>query len=209
MSFPISIDLEYMKIAVIGFGKVARRKTTSLIERGATVFVYSNKFENLDEYVHYLKNGKLKTIEKDMNFENLSGLDEFDIIVAATSDSYLNERIAQYCLERRKLVNCASDRKYSNFIFCSNIYRGKLSIGVSTDGASPALAGNIKKSIEKILDDGDIERRIDILAKLREYAVNNIVSQAERRKYLREISTYRIGELEAELEEKYGCDTSV
>lgn len=83
-----------------------------------------------------------------------------DFVIAATSDETLNARIAKLCEERNILVNVVDDKEKCGFLFPSLIREGKLSIGISTEGASPRVAttfrarlsADIPERMEEILD---------------------------------------------------------
>ena len=72
-------------------------------------------------------------------------------VIAATDDREMNHRISRLCRERGLLVNVVDDRQACSFIFPSLVKRGKLSVGISTEGASPAGAVHVRKLLEESL----------------------------------------------------------
>ena len=72
-----------------------------------------------------------------------------DFVIAATSDEALNARIAKLCEERNILVNVVDDKEKCGFLFPSLIREGKLSIGISTEGASPRVANHVPCPVKR------------------------------------------------------------
>ena len=71
------------------------------------------------------------------------------MVIAATNDSQTNERIAAEAIDRGILINVVDVPKLSNFIVPSYLRRGDVTIAVSTNGKSPALARKIRSELEK------------------------------------------------------------
>ena len=74
-------------------------------------------------------------------------------VVVSTGDRTEDHRIAALCQAQRIPVNVVDDQPACTFVFPSLITRGKLSIGISTDGASPAAAVQLKRKVESLLPD--------------------------------------------------------
>ena len=74
-------------------------------------------------------------------------------MVAATDDKALNARVASDCRERGIPVNSVDDRENCDFYFPALIGRGSVTVGISTGGASPALAAALREYIEALLPD--------------------------------------------------------
>lgn len=74
-------------------------------------------------------------------------------VVVSTGHQAEDRRIAALCQAQRIPVNVVDDQPACTFVFPSLITRGKLSIGISTDGASPAAAVQLKRKVEAVLPD--------------------------------------------------------
>lgn len=74
-------------------------------------------------------------------------------VVVSTGNQTEDRRIAALCQAQRIPVNVVDDQPACTFVFPSLITRGKLSIGISTDGASPAAAVQLKRKVESLLPD--------------------------------------------------------
>lgn len=79
-------------------------------------------------------------------------------VVVSTGDQAEDRRISALCQAQRIPVNVVDDQPACTFVFPSLITRGNLSVGISTAGASPAAAVQLKRKVEEVLPDhtGDI-----------------------------------------------------
>jgi precorrin-2 dehydrogenase/sirohydrochlorin ferrochelatase len=71
------------------------------------------------------------------------------LVIGATDDPELNEKIGREAKECRILCNIADEPGECNFILPSLVCRGDLTIAVSTAGKSPALAKKIRLNLEE------------------------------------------------------------
>ncbi|CAM5272441.1 precorrin-2 dehydrogenase [Bacillus safensis FO-36b] [Bacillus safensis subsp. safensis] len=91
--------------------------------------------------------------EKKVDAEDLK--DAF-FIVAATNDPSVNEWIAQTA-QPHQLVNCVSQSELGNVMVPKVVKAGKVTISVSTSGASPARTKQLAAAIESLLEEEDID----------------------------------------------------
>ncbi|MGL5754403.1 MAG: precorrin-2 dehydrogenase/sirohydrochlorin ferrochelatase family protein [Paraclostridium sp.] len=187
MSYPIMVDLKEKNITIIGGGKIAYRKAKNFINFGYKVNLVSLEF--IDEF---------ESIKDKINFI----IDEYDekyiknsfIVVAATNNKEINEKIGIFCREKDKLVNVVDNTQLSNFIVPSCVKRGDLIIGISTSGKSPSLAAKIKRDLELVYDDSYIEY-IDLLGELRDKILKKYNDPNEKKRLLNQIINLNIEEL--------------
>ena len=165
MLYPINLELKDVEITIIGGGDVAYRKCKNFLAFGKTVKVVSNKF--IDEF--YKLKDKIEMIEDIYKEEHIKN--SF-IVVAATNNKEINERIGICCRKSGKLVNVVDDIELSNYTVPSYIKRGDLLISISTGGKSPSLSSKIKKELEEKYDDS-YEEYINILGKMRKEIIKN------------------------------------
>ncbi|MCV9887598.1 NAD(P)-dependent oxidoreductase [Metabacillus halosaccharovorans] len=134
---PLHIDVNNRQVLVIGGGKIAYRRLLLFLDEGANITVISpeiiNDIEDLSQKKQIL--WKQKKVE-------LSDLQQAFIIVAATNDPAVNEWVSEN-VNNHQLVNVASDMTKGNFIVPKSVKKGRLSISVSTNGASPKRAKEI------------------------------------------------------------------
>ena len=72
-------------------------------------------------------------------------------VIAATDDRELNHRISALCQEKGILVNVVDDKDYCGFLFPSLVKEGKLTAGISTAGASPQIAAELRSRMAREL----------------------------------------------------------
>jgi precorrin-2 dehydrogenase len=141
--YPIMLDIRKRSVIVIGGNHIAAQKAAALVASGAQVTVQSTEFcaelrdmNQRDEIV--LRNKMYETGDLAGSF----------VVVAATNDPALIESIWQETQERGQLVNIVDVPARCNFIVPSILRRGQLTVAVSTEGASPALAKRIRQHLE-------------------------------------------------------------
>jgi precorrin-2 dehydrogenase / sirohydrochlorin ferrochelatase len=143
MHYPLFLDLTDQPVVVIGAGKVAARKIRSLLAAGARVTAISPQAYRLPKAVRWIKRCYRRG--------DLTGA---RLVVAATNDLRINERVCAEAKRRRQLVNCIAPPAAGNFIVPAVARRGKLTIAISTGGLSPALAKQLRRDLERILRSG-------------------------------------------------------
>ena len=129
------------KVVVIGGGRIAERKITGLIEAMAVVTVISPKLT--PELTEYAEEGKINWKKKDFTADDIQ--DAF-LVIAATNKPEINLAVKKVAAPHQ-LISLVDNPEESDFILPAVVNRGKLSITVSTSGASPILAKKIKQEI--------------------------------------------------------------
>lgn len=177
--YPLYLNIKGKKCVIVGGGKVAYRKACSLRDAGADVTVISP--ETCPEMV----NEKGITLVKDIYNER--SLDGALLVIAATDDEVVNRRVSLDAGKRNIIVNVVDRPELCSFIVPSTIKRGGLCISISTSGASPALAKNIRKELEDIFGP-EYGEYIDLLTKMRIVALSEVKDDARRRKILQRLA---------------------
>ena len=144
--FPFFVELKRKRGLIVGGGIVAERKVRKLLPYEPELLVVAPEIDDgirkLSEEVKEKRTKNEDTSELilfERDFET-TDLEKMDFVIAATSDEALNTRIAKLCEEKHILVNVVDDKEKCGFLFPSLIREGKLSIGISTEGASPRVA---------------------------------------------------------------------
>ena len=162
--FPFFVELKGKRGLIVGGGIVAERKVRKLLPYEPELLVVAPKIDDgiwkLSEEIKEKRKKNEDTSElilSERDFET-TDLEKMDFVIAATSDEALNARIAKLCEERNILVNVVDDKEKCGFLFPSLIREGKLSIGISTEGASPRVAttfrARLSADIPDLPDDG-------------------------------------------------------
>ena len=177
--FPFFIDIQGARGLVIGTGKHAQEKIQRLMPFGPKLQVIpEGAFE-----------------EKD-----LDPLPDF--VIVAGSDIEENHKIARLCREKRVLVNVVDDQEYCDFIFPSLISGGNLSIGICTNGASPATGILLKRKIQEQIPDR-IEEILDFLQSVRPIIAQTLTDKSQRYKFYYELSEFCMRENRPLTEEEF------
>ncbi|MEW6977766.1 bifunctional precorrin-2 dehydrogenase/sirohydrochlorin ferrochelatase [Bacillus pumilus] len=148
---PVHLDLTNKQVLIAGGGLVAARRANALCTEPCRITVVSPDI--CDEMVHLIDAYGLNWKEKKVSAEDLE--DAF-FIVAATNDPLVNEWIAQTALPHQ-LVNCVSQSELGNVIVPKVVKAGKVTISVSTSGASPARTKQLAEAIETLLEKEDVD----------------------------------------------------
>jgi precorrin-2 dehydrogenase/sirohydrochlorin ferrochelatase len=177
---PLMLDLKGKEVVIFGGGKVGERKA-SLFCKYAKVTVLSREFTPiLDQFSNY---GKIKLIKiKELTENEISRyLKNAFIVVPATNDASLNEKIAKIANFYGKLVNRVDDR--GDIIVPSVIELGDIIIGISTFGQSPALSKYIRERIEEVITP-EFQLMSRLQNEIREILKSHVKDQMKRKEIL-------------------------
>lgn len=142
--YPICLDITNRRCTVIGGGKVAARKAQGLLDHQAQVTMISPELSEESEALY--KDNLLSWIDRPYREGDLA--DSF-LVIAATDDPDVQQRIHAEATERNILLNVADVPKWCNFILPATVRRGDFCLAISTSGKSPALAKQMRKGMEK------------------------------------------------------------
>ena len=142
--YPIFLKVENRLCLVVGGGEVGARKVKTLISCGASVVLVSPEVvEWLEEKI---EEGVVHLVGNHYEEKHLEGC---CLVIAATDDLELNNRIAKDAEMRGLLCNVVDYPQEGNFILPALIQRGALTLAISTSGKSPALARQIREDLEQ------------------------------------------------------------
>ncbi|MGA5714586.1 NAD(P)-binding protein [Bacillus bombysepticus] len=156
----LTVRVNEKRVVVIGGGKVAGFKIIPLLKQGADIVVISPELDaNL---VKLVEEKKIRWYQREYEKSDIKSA---FLVVAASSDSILNEQVAEDAAENQ-LVNVITNPESGNVHFPAAIHRGLLNIAVSTGGASPKLAKKIRDDIANKYDE-TYESYLDFLYEVR------------------------------------------
>lgn len=107
-SYSVMLDLSGRNVLVIGGGKVATRKIHRVLKAGACVTVIAP--ELCEDLSKLLQRHALQYEQRAFQLDDIGVYAPF-LVFAATNDSGLNKRIAEYCNENNILVNSITEPK--------------------------------------------------------------------------------------------------
>ena len=146
--FPVSIDLNNKNVLIIGAGKIALRKTKTLLNYNCNITIITK--EVLEEkFLELEKNNKIK-IFKNQEFEE-KFLENIFLVVVATDNEILNKEISQLCMSKNILVNNVTSKDDMNIRFMSIYEKDDIQIAISANG-NPKKAVEIKNKIKDIFE---------------------------------------------------------
>ena len=174
--FPILIDLEGAPCLVAGGGALALHKAQLLLEQGARVIVVAP--EICPELAALPVERHLRRVAA----EDAAGV---CLVVDATGDPEAEAVLSAACRSAHIPYNCAGHGAACTAIFPAVHRRGRVTLAVSTLGASPAasawlrdaLAAHIPPQLEEILNE---------MERLRPLSRARFTDQKVRRRFLRQ-----------------------
>jgi len=142
----ISVRLRDRSVVVLGGGPVAERRIASLLDEGARVTVVSPQVTV--EIEQWAATGRIRLERRRYVNGDLRGA---RTAFAATGDADAN-RVARAEADARGIwLNVADEPSLCDFFVPAVVRRGHLTVAVSTDGASPALAARLRDQLEQEL----------------------------------------------------------
>jgi siroheme synthase-like protein len=174
------LDLEGRRCLVVGGGSVGLEKAAGLLAAGALVTVVSPELHP-----------DLQGVDWKPRRYRKSDLKGAFLVIAATSDRAVNERVHRDAEERGMLCNVADVPDLCNFILPAVHREGPIAIAVSTGGASPALAKRLRSQIAELVgpEHADLAEE---LRSLRPEVKERFATYEERRDYFEELVTERL-----------------
>lgn len=145
--YPIFLKLENRPCVVIGGGTIAERKVYTLLSAGAQICVISPTLtEKLQQRV----------VAEEITYLAREYAGEADIakallVIAATNNRALNAEIAATAHQMNTLVNVVDNPELCSYIVPSVVDRSPVTIAVSTGGASPVLARQLRMKLETMV----------------------------------------------------------
>jgi siroheme synthase-like protein len=153
--FPVFLKLEELDTLIVGGGNVGLEKLNALLKSSPAAKI-TIVAETIREEIKTLsKNQKsLRLVERNFRIRDLHGK---DIVILATDDARLHERIKVLAKKRRLLVNVADTPGLCDFYLGSVVTKGHLKIGISTNGKSPTIAKRMREYLEEALPENTNE----------------------------------------------------
>jgi uroporphyrin-III C-methyltransferase/precorrin-2 dehydrogenase/sirohydrochlorin ferrochelatase len=148
--FPISLKLQQQRCLIVGGGKIAYRKAQLLVKAGAIVDVIAPQIEDALLSLVQASQGQAQSIDFPAQLD-LSG---YRLVIAATDQAQINQRIYQLAEQQQVLVNAVDDPPHCNFMVPAIIDRSPILISVASNGTSPVLSRQIRTQLESLLPHG-------------------------------------------------------
>lgn len=150
------LKLQDRRVVVVGGGPVAASKLAALQAAGAAVVVVS------PEVCAEVEAAEVEIVRRPFEPADLDGA--WFVVAAAPPD--VNRRVSEAAEGRQLFVNAVDDPPNASVYLGGVVRRAGVTIGISTDGAAPALAGLLREGLDAMLP-GDLERWMQRAAELR------------------------------------------
>ncbi len=144
-NYPITL-VKLANAIVVGGGAVAERKVAGLLGADASVTVIAPELTPTLEDWH--TQGHLQVRRRNFQTDDLA---DAQLVIAATDDPAVNHAVSRQAIARGCLVNVVDDPAHCTFHVPAIVRRGAVTIAISTDGASPALARRLREEIESLI----------------------------------------------------------
>jgi precorrin-2 dehydrogenase/sirohydrochlorin ferrochelatase len=188
--YPVHLDMKGRHCVIVGGGHIALRRIRGLVEVGAHVTVISPQCH--PEILQLAVEGSVRIVQQDYRGE--VDLVSADLIFAATNDELVNKWIADDAKKLRIPLNHVGDSKSSTFIVPAVLRRGQLIMSVSTSGASPSLAKQIRDELTGYYGD-EYKIYVDFLSEFREWVMMKVANEHDRAKIFHQVLKFDILEL--------------
>lgn len=179
--FPFFIEIQDKEGLIIGGGRIAAHKIEKLRPFGARLTVIAPVIQK-----ELLEDNSLTCLEREFADSDIPGK---DFVIAATDNREVNARISHICRKKGILVNAVDDKENCGFLFPALVKEGKLTVGISTEGASPYAAATLRSRVAQELPN-QMEAILDYLEGIRELAKQRIADGERRAAFLKETAVF-------------------
>ena len=174
---PIFLDVKRKPCLVVGGGRTALRKVTSLRRAGARVLVVAPELSR--QLAELAGAGAIQHEQRQFEAPDLQGI---VLVIAATDDRSVNRQISRLARERDIPVNVVDQPADCSFIMPSVVDRSPVVVAVSTSTASPVLARLLRSRLESLIPAG-YGRLGELCGRYREAVKTRFGDQRDRRRF--------------------------
>ncbi|MDR0888316.1 MAG: bifunctional precorrin-2 dehydrogenase/sirohydrochlorin ferrochelatase [Coriobacteriales bacterium] len=185
--YPIFLNVAAKNALVVGGGHVAMRKVITLLDYGARVCVVAKDITAV--IADLADDGRIELHNRAYTEGDCAGC---MLVFCATNDEGLNKQVFADAHAAGALCNVVDVPNLCDFYVPSVLTRGKLQIAVSTNGASPAAARELRHELEDVVD-GHWEAYLDLLSQVRaSMLADSHMSPTGRGAVLKRVATPRV-----------------
>lgn len=182
--FPLFCKLENRDCLLVGGGEVAERKARLLLDAGARVIVNAKAFNQ--QFICWQEQQQLTLVSGDFS---VALLDNKWLVIAATNDASINQRVSTEAEKRRIFCNVVDSPKEASFIMPSIVDRSPIMVAVSSEGHAPVLARLLREKLEAILPQ-HLGKLADYAGYLRQKVKQKYQTMIERRRFWEKLFTH-------------------
>lgn len=174
--YPAFLKLQDRPCLVVGGGEIAYHKSLSLLNCGARVTMIAPRCK---EEILVLAEESDRFQYKKRVFQT-DDLDGAWLIVASTDSDEVNRAVYEESCKRHLWCNVVDQPELCDFYVPSIVQQGNLKVAVSTNGKSPALAGGIRRMLERVFGD-EFADILELAGELRAKVRENIPDDGKKR----------------------------
>ena len=145
--YPLFLDLRRVRCLVVGAGTVGKRKISALLQSQAQHILVLDLMA-LSQYLP--QDPRVSFEARAFREEDLAGR---MLVFAASDERAVNAAVASAGAKAGILCNCVDAPDEGAFIVPVSARSGRLSLALSTGGASPAYARLLREELEEWLQD--------------------------------------------------------
>ncbi|MCL1075199.1 siroheme synthase [Shewanella dokdonensis] len=175
--FPLFVDTSNLSVLLVGAGEVASRKLDLLARSEAEIHVIAPQV--CDAITAYADRGRIMLSCRTVTAADLQ---EADLVYIATADRQLNQQLAELARAEGAMVNVVDDPDNCDFITPSLVDRGQLVVAISTNGAAPVFAKDIRGKLEALLP-SSLAPLMDFIADKRAEVQQQLPNAHQRRRF--------------------------
>ena len=156
-SYPVQLRIQGRQALVVGAGNIAVRKIQGLLRAGAEVTVIA-------PWIHPLISALPVDIVERTYLDGEAG--NYQLVITCTDDRLVNHQVFRDSDAAGVWVNSADDPVNCSFILPAVARQGDLTLTISTNGKSPAMATWLRRRFEAEFDER-YDRLMDLLVEVR------------------------------------------
>lgn len=180
--YPVFLKVNILNILVVGGGNVGLEKLHFLLKSSPNAKVEVVAKDFLPETEELAKKHGVKITKSRYKKKYLK---KRHVVIAATNDKKLNERVHRHAKKRYLLANIADTPELCDFYMGGIVNKGHVKIAISTNGKSPTTAKRLRQFFEEVIPEnvnqmvenlneyrskikGDFETKVDEMNKITE-----------------------------------------
>lgn len=144
--FPLFINPADKRAVIVGGGTIASRRALVLSDFGFSLHIVAPVVSDCIERL--VSDHRAVCEKRCFRPEDLDGA---FMVLAATDDEAVNDRIVQLCRERGIWVNHAGKKEQSDFYFPGIVRAGNVVAGVTASGSDHRKAAQITRQIRSVI----------------------------------------------------------
>ena len=142
--YPIFLKLEDRRVLIVGGGAIAEQKIEAVLRSARDVTVLAPEINS--RIRTWAEEGRLKHVAGEYRPGSAQG---YFLVIAATDSQSVNRAVYEEAEKSGALANAVDDPGSCGFYSAAVVERGDFQIAISTGGASPALAQQVRRELEE------------------------------------------------------------